>query len=150
MKAFWAQSINLWINFIVLRYLDYIYGSTYLVLTGHSFWDRLRSCLHAFTWIVLSVHTLNKMGKFWWIYGQLLNIMSSYGWYEKSLQRSHNYELVLTRFLKGMSRLIKDVQKIFKVCKNCAILQDFFQIVTCEFSLTLAQFWLLLSRFYQR
>ena len=27
----------------------------------------------------------------WVNYGQLLNIMSSYGWYEKSLQRSHNY-----------------------------------------------------------
>ena len=31
----------------------------------------------------LSVHKLNKLGKFWLIYGQLLNIMSSYGWYEK-------------------------------------------------------------------
>ena len=36
--------------------------------------------------IVLSVHKLNKLGKFWLIYGQLLNIMSSYGWYEKSLR----------------------------------------------------------------
>ena len=31
------------------------------------------------------------ISKFWEIYGQLLNIMSSYGWCEKSLRRSHNY-----------------------------------------------------------
>ena len=35
------------------------------VLTGYSFWDRLRNFLHKFTWIVLSVHKLNKLGKFW-------------------------------------------------------------------------------------
>ena len=33
--------------------------------TGYSFWDRLRNFLHKFTWIVLSVHKLNKLGKFW-------------------------------------------------------------------------------------
>ena len=33
--------------------------------TGYSFWDRLRNFLHIFTWIVLSVHKLNKLGKFW-------------------------------------------------------------------------------------
>ena len=49
--------------------------------TDCSFWDWLRNFLHKFTWIVLSVHKLNKLGKFWYIYGQLLNIMSSYGWY---------------------------------------------------------------------
>ena len=58
----------------------YIIG---LVHTGYSFWDQLHNFLHKFTWIVLSVHKLNKLGKFWYIYGQLLNIMSSYGWYKK-------------------------------------------------------------------
>ena len=33
--------------------------------TGYSFWDRLRNFLHKFTWIVLSVHKLNNLGKFW-------------------------------------------------------------------------------------
>ena len=33
--------------------------------TGYSFLDRLRNCLHKFTWIVLSVLKLNKLGKFW-------------------------------------------------------------------------------------
>ena len=36
-----------------------------LTYTGYSFWDRLRIFLHKFTWIVLSVHKLNKLGKFW-------------------------------------------------------------------------------------
>ena len=35
------------------------------VNTGYSFWDHLRNFLHKFTWIVLSVHKLNKLGKFW-------------------------------------------------------------------------------------
>ena len=35
------------------------------VATGYSFWDRLRNFLHKFTWVVLSVHKLNKLGKFW-------------------------------------------------------------------------------------
>ena len=73
-------------------------GDTTLILetlsTGYSFWDWLCNFLHKFTWIVLSVHKLNKLGKFWQIYGQLLNIMSSYGWYEKVLRRSHNYQPV--------------------------------------------------------
>ena len=33
--------------------------------TGYSFWDRLRIFLHKFTCIVLPVHKLNKLGKFW-------------------------------------------------------------------------------------
>ena len=33
--------------------------------TGYSFWDGLHKFLHKFTWIVLSVHKLNKLGKFW-------------------------------------------------------------------------------------
>ena len=33
--------------------------------TGYSFWDGLCNFVHKFTWIVLSVHTLNKLGKFW-------------------------------------------------------------------------------------
>ena len=33
--------------------------------TGYSFWDRLCNFLHKFTWIVLTVHKLNKLGKFW-------------------------------------------------------------------------------------
>ena len=33
--------------------------------TGYSFWDWLLNFLHKFTWIVLSVHKLNKLGKFW-------------------------------------------------------------------------------------
>ena len=76
--------------------------------TGYSFWDWLRIFLLKFTWIVLIVHKLKKLGKFWKIYGQLLNIMSSYGWYEKNLQRSHNPEpvqndhnvILLTAFTK--------------------------------------------------
>ena len=39
------------------------------------FFDRLRNLLHKFTWIVMSVH--NKLGKFWQIYGQMQNIISS-------------------------------------------------------------------------
>ena len=34
-------------------------------ITGYSFWDQLRNFLHKSTWIVLSVHKLNKQGKFW-------------------------------------------------------------------------------------
>ena len=37
----------------------------FLTVTGYSFWDRLRNFLHKFTWIVLSFHKLNKVGKFW-------------------------------------------------------------------------------------
>ena len=33
--------------------------------TGYSLWDRLRNFLHKFTWIVLSFHYLNKLGRFW-------------------------------------------------------------------------------------
>ena len=33
--------------------------------TGYSFWDRLHNYLHKFPWIVLSVHKLNKIWKFW-------------------------------------------------------------------------------------
>ena len=33
--------------------------------TGYSFLDRLRNFLHRFTWIVLRVHKLNKLSKFW-------------------------------------------------------------------------------------
>ena len=52
---------------------DYILGNAWVNLfvyaklknTGYSFWDRLRNFLHKFTWIVLSVHNLNKLGKFW-------------------------------------------------------------------------------------
>ena len=33
--------------------------------TGYSFWDPLLNSLHKFIWIVLSVHKLNKLGKFW-------------------------------------------------------------------------------------
>ena len=66
--------------------------NTYVsICTGYSFWDWLCNFLHRFTWIVLSVHKLKKLCKFWKIYRQLLNTMSSYGWYGKNLQRSHNY-----------------------------------------------------------
>ena len=34
-------------------------------LTGYSFLDWLRNFLHKFTWILLSLHKLNKLGKFW-------------------------------------------------------------------------------------
>ena len=33
------------------------------IVTGYSFWDQLCNFLHKFTWIVLSVHDLNKLGK---------------------------------------------------------------------------------------
>ena len=33
--------------------------------TGYSFWDWLRNFLHKFPWIILSVHKLNKIWKFW-------------------------------------------------------------------------------------
>ena len=36
-----------------------------VISTGYCFWDRLRNLLHKFTWTVLSVHKLNKLGKFW-------------------------------------------------------------------------------------
>ena len=65
------------------------------IITGYSFWDWLLNSLHKFTWIVFLVHNLNKLGKFWEVYGQLLNIMSRYGWYEKSLRRSHIYQPVI-------------------------------------------------------
>ena len=32
--------------------------------TGYSFWDGLHNFLHKFTWIVLSVHKMNKLDKF--------------------------------------------------------------------------------------
>ena len=66
-------------------------GFLFLIKHKYSLWDRLRNFLLKSTWIVLSVHKLNKLGKFWLIYGQLLNTMSIYGWYEKRLRRSHNY-----------------------------------------------------------
>ena len=43
-----------------------------------------------------TIYKLNKLGKFWYIYGQLLNNnISSYGLCEKSLRRSHNYQPVM-------------------------------------------------------
>ena len=36
-----------------------------IICTGYSFWNRLRNFLHKFTWIVLSVHKLKKLCKFW-------------------------------------------------------------------------------------
>ena len=46
-----------------MRRLDII---QYLVaFTGYSFWDRLGNFLLKFTWIVFSVHKLNKLGKLW-------------------------------------------------------------------------------------
>ena len=36
-----------------------------LIQIMYSFWDRFHNFLHKFTWIVLSVHNLNKLGKFW-------------------------------------------------------------------------------------
>ena len=52
--------------------LDFSYSKTTLegesqicdYATDYSFWDQLRKFLHKFTWIVLSVHKLNKLGKF--------------------------------------------------------------------------------------
>ena len=46
----------------------------------------LRLIAKFLTQIVLSVHKLNKLGKFWWIHGQLLSIMSLYGWYQKKFK----------------------------------------------------------------
>ena len=66
-------SSNVWI-FVVKLFksvnFDYLpiimnslnFGAHYI--TGFSFWDRLHNFLHKFTWIVLSVHKLNKLGKF--------------------------------------------------------------------------------------
>ena len=42
-----------------------VFGCRQTRYTGYSFWDRLRNFLHKFTWIVLSVNKLNKLGKFW-------------------------------------------------------------------------------------
>ena len=78
-----------------------------IVCTGYSFWDRLCNFLHKSTWLVLSVHNLNKLGKFWQIYEQLLNIVSSYGWYEESLWRFYNHQPVhtfLNSFKEGSTR----------------------------------------------
>ena len=36
-------------------------------VTGYSFWDRFHNFLHRFTWIVLALHKLNKLGKLWTI-----------------------------------------------------------------------------------
>ena len=50
----------MWLFFCI----EFVFLSSFLT-TGYSFWDRLRNFLHKFTWIVLSVHKLNKLGKFW-------------------------------------------------------------------------------------
>ena len=68
----------------------YFWFNEMVFFTGYYFWDLLRNFLHKYIWIILTVHKLNKLGKFWQIYGQLLNIMSSYGWYKK-FRRSHDY-----------------------------------------------------------
>ena len=84
-----------WVKLILDQYSQQIYflllPKLHIFATGYSFWDRLRNFLHKFTSIVFSVHKLNKLGKFWWIYGQLLNIMSNHGGYGNILQWSHNY-----------------------------------------------------------
>ena len=83
-----------------------------LNFTGYSFWDRLRNFFHKFTRIVLSVHKLNKVGKFWLIYGQLLNIMSSYGWYGKKLWDRHKLFFI-------SSITWHDIQQLsIKICQN--------------------------------
>ena len=52
--------------------------------TGYSFWDRLRNFLNKLTWIVLSVHKLNKLGnsgKFMdncWISCQVMDDMEKF------------------------------------------------------------------------
>ena len=72
--------LKAWVRIPLLTKLFFkiILHSLSLSFTGYSFWDRLRNSLHKFTWIVLSDHKL--LGKYWQIYGQLLNIVSSYGW----------------------------------------------------------------------
>ena len=64
-----------------LFYIYYKWTATFTDSTYKLFF--LRSIAQFFTRIVFSVLKLNKLGKLWQIYGQLLNIMSSYGWYEK-------------------------------------------------------------------
>ena len=42
----------------------WVQSNIFVQCTGYSFflWNRLRNFLHTFTWIVLSVHKLNKLG----------------------------------------------------------------------------------------
>ena len=75
-----------------LKWMVPIWYVAMILGTGYSFWDRLRNFLHKFSWIVLSVHKLNKLDKYWKIYGQLLNIMSSnMANLNKKIWRSHDY-----------------------------------------------------------
>ena len=41
-----------------------LYKAIKYYFTGYSFWEWLRNFLLTFTWVVLSVHKLNKLGKF--------------------------------------------------------------------------------------
>ena len=51
----------------------------------------LRSIAQFCTWIYTNCFVNSQVWTNWVNSGQLLNIMSSCGWYEKILQRSHNY-----------------------------------------------------------
>ena len=64
--------------------------------TGYSFWDRLRNFLHKFTWIVLSVQKLNKLGKYVYVFSV-----------QKSLQYFCCYfgKLILHKFIPTLTDL---------------------------------------------
>ena len=49
----------------IVQSIIFFEGNQSCYATGYSFWDRLRIYLQKFTWIVLSAHKLNKLGKFW-------------------------------------------------------------------------------------
>ena len=58
----WGFNSFKWLYQMIWVFTFYLYCS---YQRRYSFWDRLCNFLHKFTWIVLSVHKLNKLGKFW-------------------------------------------------------------------------------------
>ena len=52
-------------SIVFVNFSIFVKKSPNSVGTGYSFWDRLHNFLHKYTCIVLSVHKLNKLGKFW-------------------------------------------------------------------------------------
>ena len=68
---------------IAIKYAYYfnITISPIFVCTGYSFWDWFRNFWLKFTWIVLPVHKLNKLGKFMdncWISCQVMADMEKF------------------------------------------------------------------------
>ena len=60
-----TQSKNCFVHQKLSTFLQKSTIESVHVCTDYSLWDRLRNFLQKFTWIVLSVHKLKKLGKFW-------------------------------------------------------------------------------------